>query len=445
MDQKPEFHCPNCGVKLGEHSRQVCIHCGYIFATGTTQMNVAYPTTQPQFIPQQAIPQQAIPQGVQPAVAPGVQPVAQQPVSQNTTPQPAKPKGKFVLFLVLSLLNAFTGIPVVFMFGVLWLVFGAFSGDAVLYYSLLAGCGIYIVVSGVTCLISIINAFMQGRMQHRFRKVLVTSVIICAIIPFAFNMWANNYSRGNIVETKVPENAVLYQDDAISVTQKKLDYKGRGVDYIFTIQGATLETPYITNKVRINRCFLNAATIKASAEDANTYILSINYSDLKSIYVNTIESLDMDLSLTDASGNRIKKTIKADIPEDETVTPNYPGENLLYQNEFFSLYYKPIESVSYFDLFIVSNTEYPYTVSFDHTDFDTPANINSINNEQELALRDYSIHHTQINFAGWEDALGYVKANYTIRDESNYQEITSGIIDVSYEEQKIKRIYTKEA
>ena len=53
---------------------------------------------------------------------------------------------KNMIKLILSSLNIITIVPLIFSFTAVWLIFGAL-GDENMYYKVLGGCGIYVVLS----------------------------------------------------------------------------------------------------------------------------------------------------------------------------------------------------------------------------------------------------------------------------------------------------------
>ena len=135
--------CPNCG-KENKNGSYMCMFCGC------------------SLLAQNNIPQST---------------VVTQPV------EPPKDKTSTVL-LVISTVNIFTAVPLVFYFGVLWFIFGGLSENEVKHITILCICIAYLLASVVAEFVFAINKDKNGEFLKTGIIIIVISAILGFIVPY---------------------------------------------------------------------------------------------------------------------------------------------------------------------------------------------------------------------------------------------------------------------
>ena len=156
-NQKLTRTCPKCGMTLGEHSKQVCIHCGYSINIEETS---------------------------------SIQPQQNIPVSQNITQQVStthhvqkevnvkleEDKKDPSTFLILSSINLFLVMPFLTILILVISIFGALADAA--FFSMVISCisYSYTITSVVAFIMSIVNVIKKGTFLKQSMKVMKWSL-----------------------------------------------------------------------------------------------------------------------------------------------------------------------------------------------------------------------------------------------------------------------------
>ena len=205
-EQKDFGFCPQCGMKYSLNNfKGFCIHCGCninAVLAGQIQVNNTQQVPQQPVVPSQ----------------PGI--VQPQPV----TKQEEKIPGGAVAFLVISILGILIGVPTIIHFGVIWLLFGALSGDSVQYYLILYICLGLVIACIVGLPASIINMILKGRHTKNCILIVVILTIIGLLIPVFLQTTGFNPSNVGLEKASIEEDKIIYQDEKYIIKQKEIKY-----------------------------------------------------------------------------------------------------------------------------------------------------------------------------------------------------------------------------
>lgn len=397
-DQKDYSYCPKCGMKYSiNNTNGYCIHCG-------CNINEVLSGKESVDFNQQLVQQ------------------------QTTIPQEEKtPKGA-VAFLVLSSIGVL-GLPLIVKFGVLWVMLAALGNSTTEYYV-----GLYIfwgivIASIVSLPAAVINILLKGRHTKKCIIIVAILTIIGLFVPSIIFKTGFKLSDIGLKKAQIEENKIIYQDDKYTIKQKEVKYNSQKITIKLEVDGDFASVPSIYG--RINKCNVYLVVDKDENED-NIYIASVSKEQLNHYQIKEPKEIELNLPI---SGRKIV-TIKTDkATSNNQQQLSFEKEGLLYQNEYFKIYYNP-EVDYYADIYIESLVSEEYDVSFKDFDFDIKGYIQSIAN---FNTRDYSISHKQLNYYPCNNNLTYLKGEYKIVDSSSKDEITSGIINETYALPKIDK------
>ena len=99
---------------------------------------------------------------------------------------------KTILFLSLSAINTLMIVPFIIQFSFVWLIFGAFSGSESLYYGVLIGGAIYVVLSVIILLKEVFTALKYtSKKTNTFILMVIASIfgliLFNQILPYAIS------------------------------------------------------------------------------------------------------------------------------------------------------------------------------------------------------------------------------------------------------------------
>lgn len=124
---------------------------------------------------------------------------------------------KTILFLSLSAINTLMIVPFIIHFSFVWLIFGAFSGSESLYYGVLIGGAIYVILSVIILLKEIFTALKYtSKNTNTFILIVIASMfglfVFNRIIPYSISSFKSRHSKtSQIVELK--NNTLLETSD----------------------------------------------------------------------------------------------------------------------------------------------------------------------------------------------------------------------------------------
>ena len=351
-----------------------------------------------------------------------------------------KTNGGRIVFLILSILNLLIIVPIIVRFGLLWMIFGAFSNNKFLYISLLlVGCG-YAFASIFGLIVSIINIITKGRISGKCFKIILVGFCLGIIIPIVLSKI--NYSpakyqmkKNNLVESNLVENKIVYQDDDLTIEQVKIVYDNSDVKVYFKALTSNINNYSfpIRVSIRVNKCvLLQSATVNQSED--NLYYLSIPYNYLNPYNIKDIATIEFSI---------FKKNIKFELESngiDMIETIGLDSNELIYSNDYFKLYfdsdYNSTRGYLYFQSVIPDN----YSLSIFKADFNTKGHLNE---RFTIQLNDYSITQATIYFHPCYENMHYVKFDYDIRDE-NFSVIAEDHVEVNFSDYKVTKKFCRE-
>lgn len=198
---------------------------------------------------------------------------------------------KNIIKLILSFINCITIVPFIFEFGILWLIFGALGSKSI-YYILLGGCSIYILLS---IIIFIKNLWNVAKYNKKLKIIFIISIIFfLAFFIVVFNISKNDL-KGVKRENNINENVVIFNNENINIKQKKIKYEINRVKVYFEIN-----TPNITRftlerylSARVNKS--NISGCELINEENDLYYLSIPNYELKEYNIDEIKKIDFNI------------------------------------------------------------------------------------------------------------------------------------------------------
>ncbi len=124
---------------------------------------------------------------------------------------------KTILFLSLSAINTLMIVPFIIQFSFVWLIFGAFSGSESLYYGVLIGGAIYVVLSVIILLKEVFTALKYtSKKTNTFILMVIASIfglfLFNQILPYAIPSMKSKQSKV-YQAVKLKNNTLLETSD----------------------------------------------------------------------------------------------------------------------------------------------------------------------------------------------------------------------------------------
>lgn len=401
-EQKDYFNCPKCGMKNSiNNTRGFCIHCGYNISMIQASTNSD----------------------------------SQEEIKESIEQQPLIPKKEklskgAIVFLIFSVIGISLVLPFVLEFGIIWMIFGAFSGSETTYYAILYACFGFAIASIVSLPASIINIILKGRYTKKCILIVIILTILGLLIPSFIKITGFDLSDIGIKKAQIEENKIIYHDDQYIVKQKEVKYNGNKINIKLEIDGNMKDSDYING--RVNKCRVIGLKLESEEKEDNIYIVTVPRDQLTYYQITQPKEIKLNLPLSGVKEVTIK-TDKASSNNQQQLS--FEEEGLLYQNEYFKIYYNPDFEYSA-DVYIESLISEDYNVSFKDLDFDTIGHLQSVNS---FNTRDYSIEYNRVSFHPCYNNLSFLKGEYKIVDSSNGKEIASGTINETYNSPKIDK------
>ncbi len=142
---------------------------------------------------------------------------------------------KNMIKLILSALNIITIVPLIFSFTAVWLIFGAL-GDENMYYKVLGGCGIYVVLSILIFIKNLYNVVKYNKVLEKILLILILCLVSFAIIsPHILpnsqltKKKANTYQQVNLTNNK------LYEDEDIEIKIENITMEDNNMQVKFKL------------------------------------------------------------------------------------------------------------------------------------------------------------------------------------------------------------------
>ena len=273
-NQKLTRTCPKCGMTLGEHSKQVCIHCGYsinIEETSSIQ-------------PQQNIP---VSQNITQQVS------TTHPVQKEVNVKLEEDKKDPSTFLILSSINLFLVMPFLTILILVISIFGALADAA--FFSMVISCisYSYTITSVVAFIMSIVNVIKKGTFLKQSMKVMKWSFAIILIITLGNFLFSESLTSTSISDGLLEKDAIIFQNDRITIKQKGLKTSTLHVKYILEVESTDGDNYPHVDHIRINHCIVDGNI--DYGENDNEYILKISKYTMEEYGINYIYSLDFEL------------------------------------------------------------------------------------------------------------------------------------------------------
>lgn len=175
-----------------------------------------------------------------------------------------------------------------------------------------------------------------------------------------------------------------------------------------------------------------------SNSEPNLYYLSISYSDLNRYNIKDIYMIDFDIQNKKENNNiNIKFELNSN-KKDMIKVIGLNSDELIYENNYFKLYFDSNYSSSTGKFYIQSLISSKYSLSISNDDFDTKGYVND--NFKEIKLYENSITFNEISFHPCNENMHYIKFNYIIRDE-NYEKIKTEHVELTFQKAKIDTKY----
>lgn len=175
-------------------------------------------------------------------------------ITENKIQSPQKIPTKNIIKLILSTLNIITIVPLIFSFTVIWLIFGAL-GDKNMYYTVLGGCGIYVVLSAILFIKNLYNVAKYNKVRKKIPSILILCLISFAIMsayilpnhnPKKRNQ-TNPYQQLNLTNNK------LYEDENIEIKIENITMKYNNMQVNFRlINKSNIYYNFHIHKLKVN-------------------------------------------------------------------------------------------------------------------------------------------------------------------------------------------------
>lgn len=224
---------------------------------------------------------------------------------------------KTILFLSLSIINALTIVPLIILFCFSWLVFGLLSGSESLYYGVLIGCAIYVILSVIILLKEIFTALKYtSKNTNTFILMVIAPIIGLSIfnriiiycippsvksryskIPQIVELKNNVLLETSDIEAKI--NEVTTTSDRLNINFKLNNKSNKYYNFdISKIRVNDYDTDFRKEIIDSNFAFVGNYWVEPN-DSSDNYNVYIKYDELKKHNINysNIKKLSFDLLL----------------------------------------------------------------------------------------------------------------------------------------------------
>lgn len=221
---------------------------------------------------------------------------------------------KTILFLSLSAINTLMIVPFIIQFSFVWLIFGAFSGSESLYYGVLIGGAIYVVLSVIILLKEVFTALKYtSKKTNTFILMVIASIfgliLFNQILPYAIPSMKSKQSKvyqavklknntlleTSDVEIKIDNNFTTVSELNISFELNNKSSKYYNFD-ISKIMINGYDTDFKKEIINSNFATVGDYWVKPN-DSSDNYNVYIKYDELKkhNISFSDIKKLSFDL------------------------------------------------------------------------------------------------------------------------------------------------------
>ncbi len=376
-NQKLTRTCPKCGMTLGEHSKQVCIHCGYsinIEETSSIQ-------------PQQNIP---VSQNITQQVS------TTHPVQKEVNVKLEEDKKDPSTFLILSSINLFLVMPFLTILILVISIFGALADAA--FFSMVISCisYSYTITSVVAFIMSIVNVIKKGTFLKQSMKVMKWSFAIILILTLGNFLFSESLTSTSISDGLLEKDAIIFQNDRITIKQKGLKTSTLHVKYILEVESTDGDNYPHVDHIRINHCIVDGNI--DYGENDNEYILKISKYTMEEYGINYIYSLDFELD-EGTETYVVSAILKENTPSTSPLKKDFnPSKyQIVHENEYVTVYVPERDRNGVATAVILaSKIEDDYNISylFKHP---TGGDYSDENLSGSFSMRDHTVKRIMIN------------------------------------------------
>ena len=221
---------------------------------------------------------------------------------------------KTILFLSLSAINTLMIVPFIIQFSFVWLIFGAFSGSESLYYGVLIGGAIYVVLSVIILLKEVFTALKYtSKKTNTFILMVIASIfgliLFSQILPYAIPSMKSKQSKvyqavklknNTLLETSDVEIKIDNSFTTVSELNISFELNNKSSKYYNFDISKIMINGYDTDfkKEIINSNFATVGDYWVKPNDSSdNYNVYIKYDELKkhNISFSDIKKLSFDL------------------------------------------------------------------------------------------------------------------------------------------------------
>lgn len=221
---------------------------------------------------------------------------------------------KTILFLSLSAINTLMIVPFIIQFSFVWLIFGAFSGSESLYYGVLIGGAIYVVLSVIILLKEVFTALKYtSKKTNTFILMVIASIfglfLFNQILPYAIPSMKSKQSKvyqavklknNTLLETSDVEIKIDNSFTTVSELNISFELNNKSSKYYNFDISKIMINGYDTDfkKEIINSNFATVGDYWVKPNDSSdNYNVYIKYDELKkhNISFSDIKKLSFDL------------------------------------------------------------------------------------------------------------------------------------------------------
>ncbi len=229
---------------------------------------------------------------------------------------------KTILFLSLSAINTLMIVPFIIQFSFVWLIFGAFSGSESLYYGVLIGGAIYVVLSVIILLKEVFTALKYtSKKTNTFILMVIASIfgliLFNQILPYAIPSMKSKQSKvyqavklknNTLLETSDVEIKIDNSFTTVSELNISFELNNKSSKYYNFDISKIMINGYDTDfkKEIINSNFATVGDYWVKPNDSSdNYNVYIKYDELKkhNISFSDIKKLSFDLLIYYDDGN----------------------------------------------------------------------------------------------------------------------------------------------
>ena len=324
-----------------------------------------------------------------------------------------------IVLLVLSVVNLLIVFPFVSKFAVIWLLFGAFSGDANQYYWVLALCCGYMGSSIIGLIGFIVNLVKKGRFLKGAIIIAIVGFALGLSVPYVVPVVVPLIEKASIEEMKIEEGAIIYQDENYIIKQKQITKSSRDITLTIELEKLNPDAEQLVFSRYISINYLNLMRNYSAEAETNSDEITFVIKTVSSGEIPIGEISTCNIFFYYGTNYNLVAKFKIDGKEiDREKRMSDHGYKIALENDYFKVYYKPNSNDYNINLYVEGKSDVKNRIIINKVDADTPG-YETMMSTDFIPLYEHNTEHLSLSYYPCEDNMSYLKIYYSIYDENN--------------------------